>query len=71
MNTSESMIAAAKALKAGAAEDIVALALRADGFSAYKVEVMLRWCALYNQRTEEHEQEEQAELARLKQKYGE
>ncbi len=71
MNTSESMIAAAKALKAGAAEDIVALALRADGFSAYKVEVMLRWCALYNQRTEDSEREEQDELTRLTQKYGE
>lgn len=71
MNTSDSLIAAAKALRSGAAEDIVAMALRADGFSAYKVEIMLRWCALYNQRTAILEQEEVAGLARLKEKYGE
>ena len=71
MNTSDSLIAAAKALRAGAAEEIVAMALRADGFSTYKVDIMLRWCALYNQRTEESEKEEQVELARLKEKYGE
>ena len=56
MSTSEAMISAAYLLRLGAAEHIVAQALRSDGVLPEKVDTVLRWCKLYNERTNEHEQ---------------
>jgi hypothetical protein len=59
MNTTinEYMITVAESLRLGAAEDIVRLAMRADGFSPNRIDTMIRWCKLYNERTTyEHEQ---------------
>jgi hypothetical protein len=53
ISTSDAMIAAAEALKLGAAEHIVAAALRGDGFSPARVDLMIRWCKLHNERTAE------------------
>lgn len=53
ISISEAMIAAAEALRLGAAEPIVAAALRGDGFSPEKVSIMIRWCKLQNERTAE------------------
>lgn len=53
MNTSDMLIAAAKALRAGAAEHIVLFALRTDGVSKEKAETILRWSKLYNERCED------------------
>lgn len=47
---SELMIDAARALRSGAAEHIVALALQADGVAQERVETVIRWCKLFNQR---------------------
>lgn len=52
-NISEMMISAAKALRAGADETILALALRADGASKERAETIIRWCKLYNERCED------------------
>lgn len=53
ISTSDAMIVAAEALRLGAAEPIVAAALRGDGFPAEKVSIMIRWCKLHNERTAE------------------
>ncbi len=53
MSISDMMISAAKALRIGAAEDMVILALRSDGLSLERAETVLRWCKLYNERCED------------------
>lgn len=51
MTISEYLISAADALRAGASESIVKLAMRADGHPVGRVETMIRWCKLHNERT--------------------
>ncbi len=53
MTLSDMMISAAKALRAGAAEHIVIMALQGDGVSKERAETILRWCKLYNERCED------------------
>ena len=53
MRISNVMIGAAEALRAGAAESIVHLAMRADGLSPKQADIVLRWCKLYNERTKD------------------
>lgn len=53
ISISDAMISAAQALRSGAAENIVAMALRSDGLSPKQVGIVLRWCKLYNERTDE------------------
>jgi len=50
---SDLIISAAKALRAGADEKLVALALQSDGVSKERSETILRWCKLYNERCED------------------
>ena len=50
---SDLMIDAARALRVGADEKIVAMALVSDGIPREKVDTIMRWCKLYNQRTQE------------------
>ena len=52
---SDLMIDAARALRFGAHESIVALALKADGVNPTKIDTIMRWCKLYNQRTQNQE----------------
>jgi hypothetical protein len=51
MTISEYLIKAAEALRSGAAEDIVKLAMRSDGHPPARIETMIRWCRLHNERT--------------------
>ncbi len=53
MSLSDMMISVAKAMRAGAADDIIILALRGEGVSKERAETMLRWCKLYNERCED------------------
>jgi hypothetical protein len=56
MTINEYMITIAGSLRLGAAENIVRLAMRSDGYSNTRIETMIRWCKLYNERTT-HEQQ--------------
>jgi hypothetical protein len=47
------MILAAKNLKLGAAEHIVLIALQNDGVSKERAETIIRWCKLFNERSED------------------
>lgn len=58
MTINEYMITIAESLRLGAAENIVRLAMRADGFSTNRIETMIRWCNLYNERTADEHREE-------------
>lgn len=51
MTINEYMITVAESLRLGAAEPIVRLAMHADGFSDNRIDTMIRWCKLYNERT--------------------
>ena len=56
MTISEYLITAAEALRSGAAEDIVKLAMRSDGHPPARIETMIRWCKLHNERTTNEQQ---------------
>jgi hypothetical protein len=58
MTINEYMITVAESLRLGAAEDIVRFAMRADGFSNTRIDTMIRWCKLYNERTTHERREE-------------
>jgi hypothetical protein len=51
MTINEYMMTVASSLRMGAAEQIVRYAMRVDGFSENRIETMIRWCKLYNERT--------------------
>jgi hypothetical protein len=57
MTINEYMMTVASSLRMGAAEQIVRYAMRVDGFSENRIETMIRWCKLYNERTN-HEYEQ-------------
>lgn len=63
MTINEYMITVAKSLRMGAAEDIVRFAMRADGFSPNRIDTMIRWCKLYNERNGDEHREENLPLA--------
>jgi len=63
MNTSEYMIQVADAMRKGAAENIVRLAMHADGYPSYRIETIIRWCKLYNERTADEYREENFSLS--------
>jgi hypothetical protein len=58
MTINEYMITIAESLRLGAAEDIVRFAMRADGFTPNRIDTMIRWCKLYNERTVDEHREE-------------
>ena len=55
ISISNAMIATAEALKLGADPLMIAFALCSDGFAPEKVETILRWCQLLNERIGERE----------------
>lgn len=58
MSINEYMITVAESLRLGAAEDIVRMAMRSDGYSLSRIDTMIRWCKLYNERTTHEYREE-------------
>lgn len=63
MTISEYLIEVASAMRGGAADNIVRLAMRADGHPPHRIETMIRWCKLYNERTINEYREENISAA--------
>lgn len=50
MTINEYMITVAESLRSGVSEPIVKWAMRADGVPDNRIDTMIRWCKLYNER---------------------